>query len=431
MKKDPTEFRQRFQRWKNGEQVYEAGLPHYEDGKDARKLEYHPEEDYYYGGNLFGKGNELVVKGKASPKLYMHPWKTERDLRQEQNEYYYSQPQQEGWKRDLEHPLSPVDPVGEFVVASAALNPVLNPAFKYMFGGIGEAAKDAALNVAKSNSPIMQYIRYPIGKILYGFDAEFPTMYRKIKALPPEPNNRMVQVSNPNPRFAFKYTGEESPEITNFTYDSPVRRHSFGNWDSGFTIAFPGKKLLGKNVISTEPSDLFTYGNNIKIPLKDITLISGDLDEIAIANKFGYNVHTTPKLQQLHREGYSPGFSQTKGGRKISLIKENYGNYAKEVELETRKIFRNPTQKDVDFMNFVLQPKIKGQTYLPQQLDYLINNGIGVFGDRIGNAQLRDYLYDPDRWKYLLYDPATHAESNFREQMGIVLKKDIPLNIRD
>ena len=146
MRRDPTEFRQRFQRWKNGEQVYDKGqaikhavngidstydvgshpvfdslvvtphrvafpsiqnavktkleydmvknpglfddddnrqdymwysmlnnntnpffanlIPHYEDGKDARKLEYHPEEDYYYGGNLFGKGNELVVTGQ-------------------------------------------------------------------------------------------------------------------------------------------------------------------------------------------------------------------------------------------------------------------------------------------------------------------------------------------------------------------------------
>lgn len=27
MRKDPTQFRQRFQRWKNGEQVYDAGLP--------------------------------------------------------------------------------------------------------------------------------------------------------------------------------------------------------------------------------------------------------------------------------------------------------------------------------------------------------------------------------------------------------------------
>lgn len=34
MKKNPTQFRQRFQRWKNGEQVYDAGLPKYEEGKE-------------------------------------------------------------------------------------------------------------------------------------------------------------------------------------------------------------------------------------------------------------------------------------------------------------------------------------------------------------------------------------------------------------
>ena len=34
MKKDPTEFRNRFEAWKNGEQVYEAGLPKYKDGKE-------------------------------------------------------------------------------------------------------------------------------------------------------------------------------------------------------------------------------------------------------------------------------------------------------------------------------------------------------------------------------------------------------------
>ena len=74
-------------------------------------------------------------------------------------------------------------------------------------------------------------------------------------------------------------------------------------------------------------------------------------------------------------------------------------------------------------MNFVLQPKIKGEVYDPNMLDYLIRNGIGEFGDRIGNAELRSYLLDPDRWKYILYDPATHAEYNFRNSMGIDLKK--------
>lgn len=34
MRKDPKEFRERFQRWKAGEQVYEDGLPKYQDGKE-------------------------------------------------------------------------------------------------------------------------------------------------------------------------------------------------------------------------------------------------------------------------------------------------------------------------------------------------------------------------------------------------------------
>lgn len=39
MKKDPTEFRQRFAAWKNGEQVYDKGRPmqHYGGGKEANK----------------------------------------------------------------------------------------------------------------------------------------------------------------------------------------------------------------------------------------------------------------------------------------------------------------------------------------------------------------------------------------------------------
>lgn len=35
MRRDPTEFRKRFQQWKAGEKVYEAGLPKYELGKDS------------------------------------------------------------------------------------------------------------------------------------------------------------------------------------------------------------------------------------------------------------------------------------------------------------------------------------------------------------------------------------------------------------
>lgn len=38
MRKDPTQFRERFKRWKAGEQVYSAGLPAYNDGKSSNIL---------------------------------------------------------------------------------------------------------------------------------------------------------------------------------------------------------------------------------------------------------------------------------------------------------------------------------------------------------------------------------------------------------
>ena len=76
----------------------------------------------------------------------------------------------------------------------------------------GNAIKGVADYVWTSKAPMAQYMRYPIGKLLYGLDAQFPTLYRKIKALPLEPQNGKVQVSNPNPRFAFQETGEVSED---------------------------------------------------------------------------------------------------------------------------------------------------------------------------------------------------------------------------
>lgn len=423
-------------------------IKHYAGGREGI---YDPRYDAYEGGTLPG----ITVTGTA-PKKGLYPVR----LRFNPNKWATARTKQ----------FQPSEMMAPLSLAAEAINevPVIGPAFnRYVapalsvgnwivgggnpYEGMELRANDERLlggwlpldfagpkiigsaisKAATSSSPLMQYVRYPIGKMIYGLDAQFPTLYRKVKAMPKEPENGKVQISNPDPRFAFESTGEQSPTITNFTYDAPVRRHSSGNWDPGYTLAMPGRKaLLGKNVVSTEPSDLFTYGDNIKMPLKDVTLISGDLDEIAAANRFGYNAHTTPELQALHAEGYSPGASfVTESGRRINLRKEDYSKYAKQVELETRKLFKSPTKKDVDFMNFVLRPQIRGKVYSPAQLDQLIRDGIEPFGDRIGNAQLRNYLLDPDRWENILYDPATHAEANFRKGLGIVEKKDVPRNV--
>lgn len=77
MRKDPTEFRERFQRWKKGEQVYENGLalPAYEDGlTPLRKSEvntneaaYVPEEDLYKSRYTLP---EVTVTGDKSKRVY-------------------------------------------------------------------------------------------------------------------------------------------------------------------------------------------------------------------------------------------------------------------------------------------------------------------------------------------------------------------------
>lgn len=40
MRKDPTEFRERFAKWKAGDKVYEAGLPKYNSGKEGAESDY-------------------------------------------------------------------------------------------------------------------------------------------------------------------------------------------------------------------------------------------------------------------------------------------------------------------------------------------------------------------------------------------------------
>ena len=85
MRKDPTAFRERFERWKQGEQVYENGLalPAYEDGKlpkfkkgltphkksevNTNEATYNPEEDLYTARYTVP---EVTITGDKSKRVY-------------------------------------------------------------------------------------------------------------------------------------------------------------------------------------------------------------------------------------------------------------------------------------------------------------------------------------------------------------------------
>lgn len=79
-------------------------------------------------------------------------------------------------------------------------------------------------NIAKqiyfSDNPNAQYLRYIGGKLKYGFDAQFPDLYRRYSVLP-DMSQKYTTVSPIKSRFAYE-SGDVSPLISNFTTDYPV-----------------------------------------------------------------------------------------------------------------------------------------------------------------------------------------------------------------
>lgn len=116
MRKDPTKFRERFQRWKEGKQVYENGrpLPTYEDGNEP-----------YIRSTI---EDAALKAAKASGNYVPDPM----------NKYPY--------QKDLHTPLSPVDPVGEFTVGNAVLGTPLKLAGKALMYGVGRYGGKLGLN---------------------------------------------------------------------------------------------------------------------------------------------------------------------------------------------------------------------------------------------------------------------------------------------
>ena len=318
-----------------------------------------------------------------------------------------------------------------------ALAPLAGIAGKYAANKIGTAVAE----YAAEHPGVYQYPRYAIGKFKYGFDAELPTLYRKIRNLPKVENGRL-QVSNPNNRFAFDNGyGEESPILTNFTTDAPVRSHGNGNWDNFLTLSFPGRTLLGKKVVSTRPSDTFVFGDNISVPIKDVRAFTGRQKELNFLHDNGIPYTTSPDAKIYYEaaiKDYSDQaakFSQDqqriaeeKADGKMPLWKPDepagdFNNYAREIEGLTRDTYKAPTAKDYAFMDYVFKPQYSSQT-IPVVEDLTLKSArkFPLFGEWAGSSQRLKYLGDPSKWKNVMYDPLTPIESDFRKGLNIYLK---------
>lgn len=237
-------------------------------------------------------------------------------------------------------------------------------------------------SVYYSNTPSGQYLRFVGGKLKYGFDAKLPDLIRRTEKPMLRINvmrrNSPIRVSPVENRFRFEDTGEPSPIITNFTTDLPVIPNNGGSWE-GFNIGIiKGNQLLGKNVISTRPMDTFTYGDKIIVPKRNITIIPN-----------------------VNKNGIVP---------EQELMKKFFENY------------KRPTLKDYKFMDYVFRPKYTSEVIPNTKLTFE-NASAHPLGKYLFDGDMRQRINQP--FKNVMYDIAPTVESEFRNDLGIVLRSHL------
>jgi len=298
--------------------------------------------------------------------------------------------------------------------------------------------------VATSQNPNMQYVRYGLGKakgFLEGNVPQLPQLYRKVKGIPTIEGGKVI-LSTPENRFAFENgMGQESPLITNFTTDVGVRRHADGNWNWAPTLSFPGETLLGKRVVSTRPSDTFTYGDVISVPLNRVTAVTGRGKEIDAFENMGINTLSSTDAQSAFANDLTSYVSKAQKLRannaKILKAKaegkptfkrkwpeKDFDNYASEIQQLTRGNFRSPTVKDYEFMDYVFNPQYSSEVVPKLSLEEDIVKYPSLVGSWYGDSGRRRYIANPDEWVNVIYDPYSPAEDLFRKSKGIDLKPE-------
>lgn len=246
-----------------------------------------------------------------------------------------------------------------------------------MFPKVSHITNPSIKSLYHSNSTTGQYLRFIGGKFKYGFDARLPDLIRRTQNPMPKKyimrRNSPIIISPLENRFIFKSTGTPNPVITNFTTDLPVIPNNGGTWN-GFDInIISGNQLLGKNVISTKPMDTFTYGDKIVVPKRAFKTISSQ--------------HGTIPEEQLMTEFF--------------------------------KIYRRPTLKDYQFMDYVFQPKYQSEVIINTPIT-IQNASTHPLGKYLSDGDMRSRIKQP--WESVMYDIAPTAESEFRNKLGIILK---------
>lgn len=281
-------------------------IPQYEDGKSPRKLEYHPEGDYYYGGKVF-PDKELVVTGHRkgmARKLYSRPWKTYGDLSRESNEKMQAEIASQGGleryaiHRDLSKPLSPVDPVGELIVGNA----VLGPAFNYVGKGLKSVGNtivdDALIQAGKSGSKWAKAkaVQRAMGNPIVSTDAHTisPIIRTKVGD---------VEIDNPGLYYHQSDAGKAKNFISTGRMRTPIEESWLAKEEAGEKIPLAIRSGIKPGYPQSPGMAMFAQGNLWYglTPKKPDLLVTAR--EMPIANKNASVMSNKASLRALEMQG--------------------------------------------------------------------------------------------------------------------------------
>ena len=242
-----------------------------------------------------------------------------------------------------------------------------------------------------------------------------------------------------------------NPHI-NTTLDRPVVSHDpkgKGDWDGADTYLFPVKDLInqtkGGSLKSIEPSDAFANGAEISISPDKVTVISGDVNTLERAKAAGMQTLSSPRLRRMYareNNNYQNAVSNANSFMKktIKPPKKELGlPYATEMQ-RLQSMRGTPTLADFGLLeqqtglNAGVAPMEEYQNAI-NSLNSMLNPSI----QDIMNGTVKPYVYPngrevdfiPDHIKKELgliqranynnvfYDPATWAEFNWKERIGL------------
>lgn len=273
-----------------------------------------------------------------------------------------------------------------------------------------------------------------------------PELLRKLNEPIKIDENRNVVVSG-NDRFV--QDGHSIPN-THVTTDRFVVGHRNGDWNIADGYIFDPEITSQINWANIEPSDMFSYGETLKVKPNRTTLISGNIARLKEAQANGIQTLSSPRLRNLYKEISKE--IRNRAIKKYFLNFESRGSIGRSelgdkyaAEMQRLKSTRgNPTLEDYKLLEKEtgLSTKVSGEQEIKQYNSWLKrlweyrDNGTPIADipddqweytfPNDHTVSMKDVLLDHEKgtgyhyptfttpYNKVFYDPATYTDSKYR-----------------